>query len=441
MTWRTVAALLLAALTSFSAADLPTGDHDGDAWSLLVDHFEMAECSPDSPFAAIARRKAGYPDALHRAINRAQPWIAPVAAEIIKRGLPGELALLPMVESGYDVFAFSRREAAGSWQLLESTAMEHGLAVNDEYDGRRDKLASTAVALDYLETLHRRLDRHWELAIQAYNAGPTRIRRLLVAGNNDLSSEPPWLPVPGETRAHFNRLMGLACLLSQPARFGFQMPTIPMQPAIAVIELDRPVDLSLVAAGAEIDPAVLIHLNAGLTGLATPVNGPSRLIVPRDSASRARSVIDTQGAADTAREWPEQSIDAMRQRLEQLQDKLLPERHHYHQVRPGEDLWVLSQRYSVAVSTIRRINGLDTAGRVRPGQLIRIPPGTPSLLPHQYRVQPGDSLWSIARDHGMSVSELVDRNTLTADDPLLPGQIIIVADDSCCDHVFQALSP
>ncbi len=443
MTWRTGAAVLLSALTTIAQAKVSGHDHGFDAWSLLVDRFALVECSPGDTFDRIAREQARHSESLKRVLHRAEPWIAFIAAEIIDRDLPGELALLPMVESGYDAFAYSRRQAAGSWQLLENTALSYDLVVNAQFDGRRDMLLATPVALEYLEALHQRLDQRWDLAIQAYNAGPTRISRLLAAHNKSHPVDQiPFLPVPGETRVHFHRLMGLACLFSRAADFGFEWPLVPTEPAIRVIDLEHPADLARVTAEAGIDPSAMIKLNAGLRSLTTPAEGPHRLVVPRESAVRVRAIIDqhdsTHPPSSTGSGLP---LDQARQILDQLQDQWLPERHYRHRVGPGENLWVLSQRYSVPVDSIRRSNGLDAAGRIRPGQLIRIPPGTPTLLPHQYRIQSGDTLWSIARDHRMSVRELIDINAMTTDEPLLPGQVITVRGNACCEQLFQILSP
>lgn len=437
MNWRVATAVLLSALAFCARAGLPSGDFPSGAWALIADRFEMTDCTSGGPYEQVARRHAAHAGGLERMFERAEPWIAHIAAEIIERDLPGELALLPMVESGFDVFAYSRREAAGAWQLLEPTARHHGLVITPEYDARRDMLAATPVALNYLESLHHQLDQRWSHAIQAYNAGPTRVRRLLSeqdAGHARPGNER--LDLPPETRAHFTRLMGLACLLEQPSRYGLELPDVPMKPGFAVIELKRPVELAAVAAAVRVDPRRLLELNAGLRSLTTPEDGPHRLLIPRQIESGMLAAIDGhESSVEPA------AIESMRQVLERLQGELLPEHQHHHRVRPGDNLWVLSQRYSVAASAIRRSNGLGTSSRLRPGQLIRIPPGTPGLLPHQYRIQPGDSLWSIAHDHRMSVAELIEMNALAADTTLIPGRVLVVRNDSCCNDVFQALNP
>ncbi len=434
--------LAMAAMLSMVAGTLPaiaSGEGPTGAWSVLTERFELAECAVGGTHGDRLREQAVHVETLGRVLKRAEPWVAYLAAEIVERDLPGELALIPIVESGYQAFARSRRKASGSWQLLETTARYKGLTISEQYDGRRDMLAATPAALDYLEDLHRRLDHNWHLAIQAYNAGPTRVRRLLRRQTHPVdAAQPLYASLPGETRAYHARLMELACLFSQPEDFGLDLPAVAMEPGFAIVELDEPIELAVIAAAAEIDPHELLALNAGLRGPTTPRHGPQRLIVPPQSAERVRRRLDRPEALPAA---TDDRVKAMARTLEALRDELLPERHYHHRVRPGDNLWVLSQRYSVPASAIRRNNGLAEDARLRPGQFIRIPPGPTTLPANQYRVQPGDTLWSIARDHGMSVRELVAINALSPDQPLMPGQIVTVAEQGCCDALFQALTP
>ena len=432
----------MAAVLSMLAVNGPavSGEADPDgAWSILTARFELAECPRVESHEQLLPRQAARNEALRSVFRRAEPWIAYLAAEIVERGLPGELALLPIVESGFDAFARSRREASGSWQLLETTARYMGLTISEEYDGRRDMLAATPAALDYLEELHRQLNHNWHLAIQAYNAGPTRVRRLLQRQPDPIDdARALYASLPGETRAYHARLMELACLFSNPGDFGLVLPDVPMAPAFTVVELDEPVELAVVATVARLDPRMLLELNAGLRGPTTPRHHRQRLIVPAEAEKRVRRWLEGDKVLSvTAGE----SVGRMARALETLRDEMLPERQYHHRVRPGDNLWVLSQRYSVPASTIRRNNGLAEGARLRPGQFIRIPPGATSLPPHRYRVQAGDTAWSIARDHGMRVQDLADVNDLDLDQPLMPGSILTVPERGDWQTLLEVLNP
>lgn len=482
-------ALTLACLCLPGAADADAGDNP---WALLTQRLVMTDCEPGEAGDHWARHYVGHPVYLADAIDRVRPWLAFVVDQIVRRELPGELALLPIVESGYDPFAYSHRRAAGSWQLLAETAALSGLTVNEWYDGRHDMYAATPAALDYLQALHRQLNHRWELAIAAYNAGPGRVTRSLhtTTGNQ---TQPAWqtLSLPGETRVYLSRIQGLSCLFADPDRYGYRLPTESVDDGFAIIALPGPTDVVAISTAAGIDPARLLQLNAGLKRHFTPPDGPHYLVVPAEAEGRARTAAAAIAPASTM-VWAEinsrrgdsltgiarrhdASPLALKQinqledyqprigqrllipsahsrpddpeyaihfrRLTELQQQLLPDHRYRHRVRSGESLWVLSQRYSVSAEAIRRSNGLSANARIRPGQYLEIPPGALSLKPHEYRIQPGDNLWTIARMYGVSVNDLVHWNGLRADQMLKPGLVLVIGNEGCCNTLgsFPAL--
>lgn len=486
------AALLLAGLATICPARPATAETVTDAWSMLAERSVLAECEIGSQPDQWARRYSGHRPYLQRVLERATPWIGFITEELERRGLPGELALLPVAESSFDPFAYSPRDASGMWQLLAATARHYGLEINQWYDGRRDIYAATPAALQYLEELHAQLGRRWDLAIAAYNAGPGRVRRALQ--QSDRTNGPVhWseLSLPGETRFYLSRILGLSCLLSHPQRYGFTLPPSHSQEAFAVIDIDGPIDIVAFATAAGLQPEEVLEFNPGLRGLFTSPTGPHHVLVPASARAEARQAANTIPASpvvtwshDNERRGDtltglarrhnasppvlkklnnlEQAAPEIGQHLlippptSQLEDpdysrrlgefirlqaRLLPEKRNHHRVRPGEDLWTLSQRYIVPIDTIRRVNGLSPDARIRTGQMIEIPPGGLALRANQYRVQTGDTLWSIARDHGLSISELKALNTIPAGGVLKPGEILNVGDDQCCEDIDRFVSP
>ena len=139
--------------------------------------------------------------------------------------IPGELALLPIVESAYDPFAYSRGRALGAWQFIASTGKNYGLNQNWWYDGRRDVWASTDAALDYLGTMAEMFDGDWLLALAGYNSGENRVARQV---KKNLAAGKPaefWdLKLPRETRGYVPKLLGLTCLFKYPEKFDFEIP-------------------------------------------------------------------------------------------------------------------------------------------------------------------------------------------------------------------------
>jgi|SRR6056297_91827 len=452
-------------------------------WPRLVDRFRIAECPTDSRAEAWARWYADNDEYLVRVFNRARPWLHEIANEIEARDLPGELALLPVVESAFDPFAYSHARAAGPWQFLSGTARDHGIEINDWYDGRRDFVAATEAALDYLEYLNGLFDGDWALALAAYNAGQGRVMRA-VRRNAARGRGTEWdeLPLPRETRGYVPKLKGLGCLFRDPAAYGYQLPELFDQPRVAKIDLPGSIDLVELALRVELDLTELITLNAGLNKHRTPPSGPHHLVVPLEAAERTRAALaglpaeptvvwqsievqsgdslsvlarrhDTTvaalkqanglngdrliagqalrlpGAIDLDSEVLGEAYRLAYRELTDLQQQLLPADRFIHRVRSGESLWVIARRYGLSVRELQRMNSMGSNDLIRPGQRLVIETGRqppPAAQPTRHVVRRGDSLWEISREHRVGLDELMRWNDLDADSILRPGQQLII---------------
>ena len=158
-----------------------TEEHYPDVWAKLVNRFALPNCAEHEASLQWASWYGDQPEYMERIFKRAQPWIYYIAQELEQRNMPGELALLPIVESAYDPFAYSRGQALGAWQFISETGRRYGLKQNWWYDGRRDVWSSTVAALEYLAYMHEMFDGDWLLALAGYNAGENAVIR---AGNN-----------------------------------------------------------------------------------------------------------------------------------------------------------------------------------------------------------------------------------------------------------------
>ncbi|MEE4637767.1 MAG: LysM peptidoglycan-binding domain-containing protein [Wenzhouxiangella sp.] len=454
-----------------------------DLLAQVVDRFEFADCPDGSRALEWAHWFGDRPDYMARVLDRAHPWMHDIVGELRRRQMPGELALLPIVESAYDPFAYSHGQASGTWQFLSATARDLGIEINDWYDGRRDVYAATRAALDYLSYLNTLFEGDWNLALAAYNGGQGRVGRA-IRRNQARNRSTNWdaLPLPRETLAYVPKLHGLACLFREPARFGWSRPQWSDTPLIARIELPGPVDVVAVSALADIDIAELVALNPGLNRHLTPPSGPHHLIVPIDQKQDVIAILpeangrpklryeeivvrrgDTlsglalrhQTSVTALREINELRGDhlALGQRLRlpsdepaietdlpwsagypelaRLQERLLPTRRLQHQVRPGESLWVIARRYSVSVEDVQRWNGLGARSLIRPGQRLVINMEAPGgraarARPTRYTVRSGDSLWLISRRLDVRLADLMRWNGLDEASVLRPGQILTV---------------
>lgn len=353
--------------------------------------------------------------------QRAERYLHHVVDSLAARDMPLELALLPFIESAYDPFAYSHGRAAGMWQFIPGTATHFGLKQNWWYDGRRDIIASTQAALDYLQQLHRTFDGDWLLALAAYNGGQGTVARAIK--RNAAQGKPTdfWsLELPRETKIYVPRLLALAKAVQTPQRYGLQLYPIPNNPYFALVETGGQVDLARAAEWAAIDLEELYRLNPGFNRWATDPDGPHQLLVPFEQADRLRSQL--------AATPPEQRLRWQRYR-----------------VRPGDSLITIARRHGIDVNSLREANQLNS-NLIRAGDILLIasasqPEGSYVLSAEQrlsqlqgkprgsngaqrvnYTVRNGDSLWSISRQHGVRTAELAKWNGMAPGDTLRIGQ-------------------
>lgn len=356
-----------------------------------------------------ARDFASRPHELRTLVDRSKPYLYHIVDRIEAAGVPGEIALIPFLESGFDPFAYSEGRAAGIWQFMTPTAKRFGLRQSWWYDGRRDVTASTEAAIRYLLYLQDRYE-DWTLSMGAYNAGEGRMWKAIRKNRASGKSHSFWhMDLPGQTRAYVPRILALAAIVHDPARYGIRLPDVADAPETALVSLPGQVELDVVAQLADINPEWIYRLNPAFNRFATDPDGPHHLLLPAD---RAQSVVDA------------------------IEDLPKQERVRWvrHQVSSGDTLSELAQRYDTSVSILQRINQLNGTN-LRVGQNLFAPSskhatelaGLPSThrarlgITH-YTVRRGDSLWTIARAHSMSVSQLSRLNRVSRKGVIRPGQ-------------------
>ena len=366
-------------------------------YNAAVRHWTHAYAQAGSGFAA--------------ALGEAMPFLLVVLDQIEQRKLPGEFAFLPYIESTYTALASSGDRAAGIWQLMPDTAREAGLRITPEYDGRLDVYASTSAALDLLERYQERFG-DWRLADMAFNAGPYRIVQLVSDTRDDRTAgEIGKLRVHAGTHEHLAKLLAVACIVSDPQRYNIELPDADVDDELALIELPAPVDLELAARLVALDLAQLRRINPGFLRARMPPNGPYRLLVP---AARRQVLERTLGKLPQYawRDW------------------------HAVTLKQDETITLFASLTELDASALAAVNdvGADAA----------LPAGTRLLLPGRAathdavvevkpepamhaaagtrRVQPGDTLWSIAHANGVSLQELMRWNGLNRASTLHLGQ-------------------
>lgn len=340
--------------------------------------------------------------------ERAALYLYYIVDEVERRGLPVELALLPIVESTLNPRAESPEQAMGLWQIMPRTGKQLGLTNNWWYDGRRDVRDSTHAALDYLEQLHKTFDGDWLLALAAYNSGPARVKRAQRYNLKEGRSTDYWsLQLPRETREYVPRVVALASLIAYPEAFGVEFSFVPNYPAFEVVATGGQIELVKASEMAGLELRQLRDLNPGHLRWATSPDVAQELLLPLGSDPSFSSQIAALGAEDRV-SW------------------------QYYRIERGDSLGVIAQKFNTEVGLLREANSLK-GSRIRAGDTLMIPKGRGwaaslalaepgSRKARGYSVRNGDSLYIIAGRFKVTINEIISWNDLDPNKYLQPGQ-------------------
>lgn len=369
-----------------------------DLWERIRAGFSM----PNLEGPIVQDRTAWYaarPDALKRMFERSRRYLYHIVEELEKRGMPTELALLPMVESSFNPMAYSRAHASGLWQFIPGTGKRYELAQNWWYDGRRDIVASTSAALDYLKDVYE-MNGDWHLALASYNWGENAVAKAVernkAAGMpTDYSS----LRMPDETRYYVPKLQALKNIIANPAPFGVVLDPIPNQPYFATAARTQDIDIKLAAQLAEMPVEEFVALNPGFNRPIMPASVNARIVLPADK------------------------LEIFHANLQKHDSKALVSWQTY-EMRPGDKLETVAKRFGVSVAQLREVNGVSPKARVMPAMLV-VPingAGSGAKLPLMYSppipvaetrtrvtthtVKAGDTLASIAARYKVTPDDL-----------------------------------
>ncbi len=347
---------------------------------------------------------------LTEGLARGAAYLPMIHAVFREEGLPLDLGFVPLVESAFKTTALSRASARGVWQFMRPTGKEYGLRSDWYIDERADPEKATRAAAKYLKALHRMFG-DWHLAIASYNGGPGRVQRAVKRTGIDdfweLTDSSKHLP--RETRDYVPMILAAAIIARNPAQYGFEIPvTLPF--TTDIVTVSGPVDLRNVAEWAGVPADDIRSLNPELRRWTTPVRAREyQLRVPLGSMASVLEGYAGAAPGDAAAlQW--------------------------YTVRKGESLPTIARRLRVSRADLAEANYLNTTARVQPGQRLVVPRApSAALLARRgsapastaarvaaadadtreaevtrtvYRVRKGDTLFSIARRHGVSVENL-----------------------------------
>ena len=395
-----------------------------DLWSRLLSGYKL----PKIEHKRVDEHRQWYakhPDYLGRVIDRGAPYLHYIVEQIEARDMPMEIALLPIVESAFDPFAYSRSRASGMWQFIPGTGKMLGLKQNWWYDGRRDITASTDAALTYLTQLNKRFNGDWTLALAAYNSGAGNVSKAI---RKNVKRNKPTdffsLDLPRETRYYVPKLLALAEIFKSPEEYGIPLSNIPNQPYFAKVDIETQLDLAQAAALAEIDMDSIYQLNPAFNRWATDPDGPHQLLVPIDKQQQF-----------------EENLSAM-----PVNERVVWQR---YKIKNGDTLNKIAKKYRVSTSVLKQSNNMR-GNRLRAGKSLMVPVAAAGsshyvasveerLKKNQarvdksqknaridYTVKSGDSMWKIANRYGISTRSIARWNNMAPTDPIRPGQELAI---------------
>lgn len=364
-------------------------------------------------------------DYLNRTFIRSERYLHHIVSEAEKRQLPMELALLPVVESAFDPFAYSHGRASGIWQFIPGTGKMYGLSQDWWYDGRRDVVASTDAAYRYLDHLAGRFDGDWQHALASYNSGSGTVSKAIKF--NQAKGKPTdfWsLKLPRETRAYVPKLLAIAKIVADPAKYGVTLPFIPDTPQFEIVNAGSQIDLAQAAKLAGIDLNELYMFNPGFNRWATPPLGPHKLAIPLSNSTTFKH--------ELAQLPKDQRVNWQR-----------------YKVQSGDSLIRIAKKHHTTPEVIKDVNKLNS-NFIRTGNTLLIPvatksldayslsastrleatqskyAGKPNLAKIDYVVKSGDTLWDLSMKYKVGMRSLAKWNGMAPKDPLKPGQKLVI---------------
>ena len=318
-----------------------------DLWERVRGGFQLRQVRSD----LVAQHQAWYgkrPTYVQTILTRSQPYLFFIVEELEKRGMPTEIALLPFIESEYDARAHSPKRAAGIWQFMSATGRHYGLEQDQWYDGRRDVVAATRAALDYLQVLHHRFS-DWELALAAYNWGEGSVQRAIAKNKaHRKPSRYTSLEMPKETRNYLPKLQALKNIINAPQLAGLELQAVANRPYFQTVNMARHMDVIKAARLADIPVEEFRSLNPGYLGPVMIYATARRVLLPIDKAVKFQANI---ASSDQ---------DLMDWRL--------------YRLKPGETWQKVAARFDTTAYLLRQANGFTGRMIIRPPQMLLVPP-------------------------------------------------------------------
>ncbi|GAA6133332.1 LysM peptidoglycan-binding domain-containing protein [Oceaniserpentilla sp. 4NH20-0058] len=402
-----------------------TNSTEVDLWQRMRNQYQLDIDLDNRRIQAQLNWYKSHPNYLNRVSIRGERYLYFIMEQIDVRDMPGEIALLPIVESAFEPFAYSHGRASGVWQFIPSTGHIYGLHQDWWHDGRRDIRRSTIAALKFLKGLSREFNGDWMLALASYNSGAGTVRKAIRKNKRKGLPTDFWsLDLPKETRDYVPKLIALSKLIYSPQKYGLTLPFIENKPYFAVINTGSQMDLSQAAAMTGVELEEIYKLNPQYNQWATSPNGPHEILVPIEN----KHIIE----AKLVEVPPGQRIKWQR-----------------YKVQSGDSLISIARKFHTTPDALKQVNPIN-GNLLHAGDMLLIPTAFQHLSNYTYTaknrktskqsrakgskgsskithsVRNGDSFWSLSQKHKVSVNSIARWNAMSPKDPLTPGQKLVI---------------
>lgn len=391
-----------------------------DLWQRVRDGFAMPDLD-DERVRKWELHYAGRPDDVQRMTERGSRYLFHIVEEAHRRGLPLELALLPFIESAFNPQALSAARAAGMWQFMPATGRDFELTQNLFRDDRRDILASTRAAFDYLQMLHG-IFGDWHLALAAYNWGQGNVQRAVARNRvRGLPTDYVSLRMPDETRDYVPKLQAVKNIIAAPSKFSLTLPALENHPYFLSVAIERDIDVDIAARLAGLSAEEFKQLNPQLNKPVILAAGTPRVLLPYDNANRfLRQLEIHRGALASWTAWvaPKTMQPADVARHVHMDEAEL---RAVNRIPPR----MLIKRGSTLLVPRAAMRDDDVAVEIADSAMILFAPDAPPRRKRVLKVgKKGDSVAGVARRYGLDAAEVAAWNKVRVGATFRPGQFV-----------------
>lgn len=385
-------------------------------WDVIRTGFSMDHDYNSPKIQNFVQMYTRDPTFIENITTQATPYLYIIVQELKQRNMPTELALLPIVESGFQPTARSWCGAVGLWQLMPDTAKDLNTGTENRWYNARESIQdSTTSALNYLKYLYNYFNGDWMLALAAYNSGPGTVQNAINANTAQGLPTDFWsLHLPTATQNYVPQLLALAVIINDPSHYGIVLPNVPNKPLLGTAAIPQQMSLLQAAKFADINEQELKALNPAFTKEVTPPNstGSYSLNLPVNNVS----TFEQNCAANPGITGLERYTYATAH----------TNKNSSYRVEPGETLASVSRFTGVSIATLKSYNHLKT-DVLRPGQILHYPVDTTSAYRYvTYRVKAGDTPAGIAKKYHVVLFNLLQWNNLNTNSKIQIGERLAI---------------